>query len=218
MSDTNSSDANVPDAVTVLHEVMSTARATRRFDDRPVDRSMLRDIVEAATWAPSPRNTQPWEFVVVDDPTTRAQIGELLEPRAAEVEAVIPHLREPSKQRMYQGAADLIRSLGRAPAIVFVCGRAHDYGPEFPAHSMVLSAAYTAAQNLLLAARARGMGAAFTTLHLHAHGEIRSILQLPDEVTIEVTIPVGWPTTGFGPLRRRPVDDVLHWNQLGGST
>jgi nitroreductase len=199
-----------------LHEVMSTARATRRFDERPIDRATLRDIVEAATWAPSPRNTQPWEFVVVDDAKTRAMIGDLLEPRAAEVEAVIPHLRDASKQRMYQGAADLIRSLGRAPAIVFVCGREHDYGPEFPAHSMVLSATYTAAQNLLLAARARGLGAAFTTLHLHANDEIRETLGVPADVTIEVTIPVGWPATGFGPLRRRPVDDVLHWNRLGG--
>lgn len=205
-------------AAAVLHDIMSTARATRRFDDRAVDRTVLRELVEAATWAPSPRNTQPWEFVVVDDSDRRSAIGALLDPRAAEVEAVIPHLKDPEKQRMYQGAADLIRSLGQAPAIIFVCGRAHDYGPEFPAHSMVLSAVYTATQNLLLAARARGLGAAFTTLHLHAEEDIRSILGLPDGVSVEVTVPIGWPTTRFGTLRRRPVDEVLHWNHLGGST
>lgn len=199
-----------------LHEVMRTARATRHFTDRPVDRDLLRHVVEAGTWAPSPRNTQPWDFVVVDDPAVLHEIGAHLEPRAAEVEAAIPRLPDPSKQRMYQGAADLIRSIGTAPAVVFVCGRAMDYGPDFPAHDMVLSAVYTSAQNILLAARARGLGAAFTTLHLHAEPQIRSLLALPPDVSIEVTIPVGWPTRPFGPLRRRPVEDVLHWNRVDG--
>lgn len=195
-----------------IDEVMSTARATRSFLDRPVDRALLTEIVEAATWAPSPRNTQPWEFVVVDDPEPRSRIGAALEPRAAEVDAAAERLDDEAQRKMYRGAAALIRSIGTAPAVVFVCGRATNYGREFPAEDMVLSAVYTASQNLLLAARARGLGAAFTTLHLHAEQEIREVLALPDGVSVAVTIPVGWPTTPFKPLRRRPVGDVLHWN------
>lgn len=195
-----------------MDEVMSTARATRSFLDRPVDRTLLTEIVEAATWAPSPRNTQPWEFVVVDDPEPRARIGAFLEPRAAEVDAAAERLDDEAKRKMYRGAATLIRSISTAPAVVFVCGRATHYGREFSSEDMVLSAVYTAAQNLLLAARARGLGAAFTTLHIHAEQEIREVLALPDGVSVAVTIPVGWPTTPFKPLRRRPVGDVLHWN------
>ena len=202
--------------VTAVTRVMSTARATRSYRDDAVPRSVLTELVRMATYAPNPRNTQPWEFVVVDDEAERAAIGQLLEPRAAEVDAAADRLRDPAKQRMYRSAARLIRSLGRAPAIVFVCGRPTDYGPEFPAHDMVLSATYTAAQNLLLAARAQGLGAAFTTLHLHAEQPIRELLGLDDSVLISVTIPVGWPVTDFGPVRRRPVEEVLHWNRFGG--
>lgn len=197
-----------------LDEIMATARATRSFLDRPVDRALLTEIVEAATWAPSPRNTQPWEFVVVDDPEPRSRIGALLEPRAAEVDAAAERLDTEAQRKMYRSAAALIRSIGTAPAVVFVCGRATDYGRDFDAEDMVLSAVYTASQNLLLAARARGLGAAFTTLHIHADAAIREVLALPDGVSVGVTIPVGWPTTPFKPLRRRPVADVLHWNHI----
>jgi len=203
--------------VGAVDHVMSTARATRSFLDEPVDRALLSDIVEAATWAPSPRNTQPWEFVVVDDPAPRGAIGALLEPRAAEVDAAAERLSDPAQRKMYHGASALIRSIGTAPAVVFVCGRATEYGREFPAEEMVLSAVYTASQNLLLAARARCLGAAFTTLHLHAEEGIRDVLGLSDGVSVAVTIPVGWPTTTFKPLRRRPVSDVLHWNRFADS-
>lgn len=197
---------------TAVDDVMSSARATRSFQDRPVDRRLLTEIVEAATWAPSARNTQPWEFVVVDDPEPRGRIGGLLEPRAAEVDAAAERLPDETRRKMYRSAAGLIRSIGTAPAVVFVCGRATDYGREFSAEDMVLSAVYTAAQNLLLAARARGLGAAFTTLHVHADSAIHDVLALPDDVSVAVTIPVGWPTTPFKPLQRRPVTEVLHWN------
>lgn len=203
--------------VKVIDDIMSTARATRSFRDESVDRTLLTEVVEAATWAPSPRNTQPWEFIVVDDPEPQGAIGALLEPRAAEVDAAAARLTDPAQQKMFHGASALIRSIGTAPAVVFVCGRATEYGREFPAEEMVLSAVYTASQNLLLAARARGLGAAFTTLHLHAEAGIREILGLEDDLSVAVTIPVGWPTTEFKPLRRRPVDEVLHWNRLADS-
>jgi len=195
---------------------MGTCRAMRALRPDPVPRQVLEKLIWAATRAPNPRNLQPWEFVVVTDPGTRAAIGDLLEPRAAEVEAAMARLEHEWQRAMYQRTADLIRSLGVAPAIVFVCGREMTFGREFPAEEIVLSAVHTAAQNILLAARALGLGTVFTTLHLHALEGIREVLALPPGIRIAVTIPVGYPVGSFGPLRRKPVDEVLHWDHFGG--
>lgn len=200
----------------LLDSIMGTARATREFREEPVDRGLLTELVRAATWAPSPRNTQPWEFVVVDDRERIAVIGELIGRRADEVEAMMLSLSDPGKRKMFRSVVRLFRGIGRVPALVFVCGRKMDYGSEYTAHDMVLSATYTAAQNLLLAARARGLGGVFTTLHLHIRPRIDELLELPAELSIEVSIPLGWPATPFAPLRRRPVEEVLHWNRFGG--
>ena len=192
---------------------MGTARAIRQLRADPVPPELLEKLIWAATRAPNPRNLQPWEFIVVTDPGQRAAIGDLLEPRAAEVEQAIVRLKEPWQRSMYQRTADLIRSLGKAPAIIFVCGRVMTFGPEFPAEEIVLSAVHTAAENIILGARALGLGTVFTTLHLHANESIRSLLSLPDDIRIAVTLPIGWPVTSFGTLRRKPVDEVLHWDR-----
>lgn len=193
-------------------ETIATARAVRSFTDEPVPQAVLRTLVQAATCAPNGRNLQPWEFIVVTDPERRARLGAALEPRAAEVDAVIPRLRDPKKQRMYRGAAALMRSLGTAPALVFVCGHERDYGPEFPDREILLSALHSAAQNLLLAARALGYGGAFTTLHLHAEQEVRATIGVPDTLHLAATLPIGRPAGATGPVSRRPVDEVLHWD------
>lgn len=192
-----------------LHSI-ATARAVRRFVDAPVDAATLRTLVQAATCAPNPRNVQPWEFVVVTDPARRASIGTAIEPRAREVEAAIPRLRSEERRQVYRSGAALMRSLGTAPALVFVCGHPREYGADFNDREILLSALHTAAQNLLLAARSLGLGGAFTTLHLHAEEAIRSTLELPPEVEIGVTIPIGIPASSTGAVRRRPVDEVLH--------
>ncbi len=206
-------DVHTPETADVVIDAMATARAIRSYHPDPVPDEVLERLVFAGTRAPSPRNTQPWEFIVVRDADIRRRIGDALEPRAAEVEAVIPRLSTAAKQRMYQGAADLLRALGTAPAIIFVAGWQRDYGEEFPAEEIMLSALHTSAQNILVAARAMGLGAAFTTFHLHAEAEVRAAIGAPDDLHLAVTIPVGWPASNTGPVRRRPVDEVLHWDR-----
>ncbi len=200
-------------ASTVL-EVMGSARAVRSFTDQPVGEDELERLVWAATRAPSPRNVQPWEFVVVRDAERRRTIGEFIEPRAAEVESVIPGLTTEAKKRMYQGAADLIRSIGTAPALIFVCVWERDYGEGFPAAEIGLTAAHTAAQNIILATTAMGLGTTFTTFHLHMLQQLRELLALPDALRIAVTLPIGHPARRGGPVRRRPVAEVLHWDSF----
>ena len=71
---------------------------------------------------------------------------------------------------------------------------------------------YAAAQNLIVAAASVGLGAAFTTLHEIAESEFRAILGIPDDVVIGVTIPIGWPEYELKPVRRRPAEDVIHYD------
>jgi len=103
----------------------------------------------------------------------------------------------------------LITHLGCAPAIILVCG-ADVYPPGAPDKSFLYSALYSAAQNLLVAARALGLAAAYTMLHKLAEPAIRALLGIPDEITIGVTMPVGWPARPFGAIVRKPIPEVLH--------
>lgn len=197
-----------------LMHVMATCRSVRKFQHQHVDRTIIENIVTAGTYASNPRNSQPWHFVLVDNDEIKTQIAEFIAPRAAEVEEAIPRLRTPQKQKMHQDAADLIRSIGHAPAIIFVCGVEMEYGPGFDSREMILSATYAAAQNILIAARAAGLGAAYTTLHIHARDQIEKLLELPKGTNVEVTIPLGYPLKPFGPVNRKQVDEVSSWNSF----
>lgn len=197
-----------------VYEVMQTARSVRKYADRPIPREVLAKVVQCGTFASNPRNTQPWQFIVVDDSSTKQKFCDLISYRATEVEAVIPKLSTDSKKRMYQGAADLIRSMGTVPAIIFICGVSMDYGPGFDSREMVLSSVFSSAQNILVAARAAGLGAAYTTLQLHAQRETEQLLGVPEGTTIEATLPIGYPLRPFGPVNRKPLTDVMHWNSM----
>jgi nitroreductase len=72
---------------------------------------------------------------------------------------------------------------------------------------------YPAAQNLTLAARGLGLGSTFTTFHAAADAEFREELGIPNDVRIGVTVAIGWPERAFGPVRRKPVSEVLHWDR-----
>jgi nitroreductase len=192
-----------------LFEVMGTARAMRHLRPDPVPQEMIDRLLWAATRAPSPGNTQGWEFVVVDDPALRARIGEAVRETLAPRIAAMP--RTSDNHLVIDGANHLAEHFAEAPLLVFVCGR--DIYPEgAPRADMTAAAMYPAAQNLLLAARAMGLGAVFTTFHHSIDGTLRELLGIPDDVRIGVTMPIGFPAREFGPVRRHPVEGVTHRN------
>lgn len=191
---------------------METARAIRHFRPEPVPQELLEKLIYAATRATNPRNEQPWEFVVLTEPEPKEAIAQLLEPRASGIRDASRDFESASRRKLWNDAADLIESLATAPAVVFVCGTQMEIEAPHSEWDMVGSAVYAAAQNLVVAARSLGLGTTFTTLHLHAESEIRDLLQLPENIHIRVMLPVGWPDRPFGPMRRRPLEEVLHWN------
>lgn len=194
-----------------VFEVMATSRAVRRFRDEPVPDEVLRQLVEAATWAPSPQNRQPWEFVVLNDPAALAVAADAIGPRAEELRELGARTSDPARRKMFLDVAALIERLGAVPAIVLVCGRPLEHDSPAGREAMLLSALYGASQNLLLAARAVGLGAVFTTLHVHGEDVIRQRLGIPGGIFIAGTIVLGWPAAPVGRVRRRDVDEVLHW-------
>ena len=197
------------DAERDLFAVVSRQRACRQFTDTPVSDSELAPLLEAATHAPSAENRQPWEFVIVRDPTTRAAIGELTRQawerhgRAFSEQRLTPELLAEVEQGVTGGVA-------AAPVHVVVCADV-DRGLE----ATVGSSIFPAIQNLLLAATAVGLGSALTTLTTTFTEELRDLLTLPAHVVPVAVVPIGHPARKLGRPRREPFAEHTHRERYG---
>jgi nitroreductase len=190
-------------------EVARGQRACRTFSDEPVSDSLIGRVLEAATYAPSAENRQPWEFVVVRDPVLRDRIGGLMK-RAWE-----QHGRAHSEGRLSpELLAEVDRgatgSISAAPVLVVV---AADTSRCLPA--TVPSSIFPALQNLLLAAGALGLGSALTTIATAFADELRDTVGLPPEVVPVAVVPLGVPAKPLGPSRREPFADHTHRDRYG---
>ena len=190
-------------------EAIGSARAMRYLCPDPIPDEAVERLIWAATRASNAHNSQPWEFVLLRDQRVRAEFGELIRAAAQASDPLPPQPATRSDQLIDAGVRNLFDTLGQAPAIVLICG-ADIYPPGAPDKRFLYSAMYSAAQNLLVAARALGLGAAFTMLHALAEPAIRQLLAIPDEITIGVTMPVGRPARPFRPIVRKPVAGVVH--------
>jgi nitroreductase len=192
-------------------EAMETSIAMRYLKADPLPREQLVRLVYAATRASSPGNSQGWEFVVIDDADIKQKIG------AVVLEGMQPAFRnrpaglDPVQQRMYQGAEHLATHFAEVPAWILGCAR-KIYPPHAPQDVFMYSTIYPAAQNLLVAARSMNIGTVFTTFHMMAEPTIRELLRIPDGVYPCVMIAAGYPERPFTTVRRKPVEEVLHWN------
>jgi nitroreductase len=190
-------------------EAIGSARAMRYLCADPIPDEAVDRLLWAATRASSAHNSQPWEFVVLRDERVRADFGALIRAAVQARDPLPPRPATRSDRLIDAGVRNLFSTLGQAPAIILVCG-ANVYPPGAPDQRFLYSAMYSAAQNLLVAARALGLGAAFTMLHTLAEPAIRRLLAIPDQITIGVTMPVGWPAQPFRPIVRKPVAEVVH--------
>jgi nitroreductase len=200
-----------------LWQAIYTQRAIRYWQDRPVPRELLERVVEAGSKAPSGSNLQPWVFVVVDDAEQRAALGAALK---ATFDATEP-LREliaageqsddKTQRLMLKGARAFFTGLAKAPAIIVPCLYQLSSPTNDPTTLLAGSSIYMAVQNMLLAARALGLGTVMTTPMglLDLHG----LLGLPEDATPVALIPIGYPDANFGPTTRKPVGEILRWNR-----
>ena len=191
-------------------DVVLAQRACRSFATDPIPDDDIERILTAATHAPSAENMQPWVFVVVRDPSTRASIGELarsLWDGTARAYAA-PHLDAKMLTAIDESMA---AGFGGAPALIVV-GVDTTSGVHKGA---VPSSIYPAVQNLLLAASALGYGSALTTLTTLVADQLRSIVALPEHVTPMAVIPIGRPARPLGPPRREPIESKAHRDRYG---
>jgi nitroreductase len=210
-----------------LHEAMSTLRAVRRLKKDPIDDAVLVRVLEAATWAPSGGNRQPWRIIVVREETKRARLQKLYAPlweRFAEqysdtIERM-PNRSQPAERRSLAAADHLARHLHEAPVTLVFCFDPQemaltDAGQQRP--SIVGGASvYPAVENLLLACRAEGLGCTLTTLLCMVEPEVKELLGIPDDWGTAAHIPIGWPTgRGHGPISRRGIDNLVFTDTFG---
>ena len=190
-------------------EVVLTQRAARSFRPDEVADELLTRILTAATHAPSAENSQPFVFIVVRDPDTRAALGALTarlwEGGARDLEA--GRLSPAFLREVDEGA---MGGVAGAPVLVVVCGDTRRTYPQ----SMDASV-FPAVQNLLLAAHALGLGSTLTTLPVLAGTELTTLLALPPEVVPLAVIPIGYPARPLGPPRRSPLAEKAHLNRYG---
>lgn len=208
-----------------IDELLTTTRTVRKRLDltRPVPLELVRECLEIALQAPSGSNRQGWEWVVVTDPAKRAAIGEVYgrsvrEYLASPASVARLHADDPERHAVQQRIGDsteyLGEHLGEVPVLVIPCVRVGRGGPAgLPAGNQagVWGSILPATWSYMLAARARGLGTAWTTLHLRYESEVAGILGLPPDVAQAALVPTAFHTGDtFRPAARRPLDEVLH--------
>jgi nitroreductase len=192
-------------------------RAMKRLKPDPVPKELLRKAVEYATHAPSGISAYNVRYIIVRDPAKKAAIGEVYRNTWQQYSAQESPIPEGQTAEMVERANRAVtwqaNHLHEAPAIIFVCmagARAALAHPVFG--RSVNGQVWVAVQNLLLACRGLGLGAAITTLHLARESRIDDLLGIPEDSASFAMIPVGYPMGTFGPTRGVPVDHVLRWD------
>lgn len=194
-------------------EAMETCIAMRYLKEDAVPREELTKLIHAATRASNPGNSQGWDFVVIDDATTKSQIGEVVREGMAPAFVNKPEGMNAVQERMYMGAEHLANNFAKVPAWILGCAR-KIYPPQAPDEVFMYSTIYPAAQNLIVAARSMGIGTCFTTFHMTAEAIIRDRCAIPEDWNLCVFIAVGYPDKNFGKVKRKPMEEVLHWNRV----
>src|SRR5215471_16689723 len=192
-----------------LFEIMATTRSMRRLKPDPVPDALIRKLLEAGTQAPSGGNMQRWRFLVVKDAGVKAAVGacykrawdEIVSPRYRAGEPA-PGTSRDRFARMLDAAQYLADHIHEAPVWIVPCLQGAN--PTRTAGSSI----YPAVQNILLAARALGLGATLTTLYLSFEQEAEAALGLPPDVYSYALLPIGYPLGRFGAVRRIPLADV----------
>ena len=204
-------------------ELLSTTRAVRkRLDlERPVPMELVRECIELATQAPSGSNMQGWHFVVVTDEAKKAKLGEIYArafeiyknmPIAAGSESTGDDDRDATQARVRESAIYLADVMGQCPVLLVPCITGKVDGMPNMLSSSLLGSIIPAAWSFCLAARSRGLGTSWTTLHLMYEQEAAEVLGIPfEEITQVALIPVAYTKgTDFKPGPRIPLDDILH--------
>lgn len=203
---------------TDLFEIIHSTRAMRRLKPDPVPDELIRKILEAGIAAANGGNTQRWRFLVVKDRKIKQQVqvfykrafDEVVGPRYAS-SAPPPGSSSEKYARQHHAVEYLTDHFHEAPVWIVAC---LDEGTATPTRSSGASI-YPAVQNMLLAARALGLGATLTSRHLLYEAETEAALGLPSGVHSYAILPIGYPLGKFGPVGRGPLAEIVYEDKWG---
>lgn len=212
------------DLNTIDHLLTTTRSVRKRLDmDKPIEPEVIEKCIEIATQAPTGSNRQGWHFVVITEPDKRAKIAELY--RTSFFAYLEVQMNQPAPEqatqagqlaRVRNSSTYLAEQMQQVPVLILCCitGRAKDPAPL--AQASFYGSILPAAWSLMLALRARGLGASWTTLHLRYEKEIAGLLDIPDNITQAVLLPVAYfKGADFKPAKRLPAKALTHWNSWG---
>ena len=200
-----------------IFEVMYNCRAMRRLKPDPVPEELLLKLADAGNHAPTGSNVQNVRWLIVRDPETKRLLAEenrkhISAYMAADPVVELPHHPKEKRDRMREAVVWQMDHMHEIPALVIAC-------LEFPEPQSDAARAggggyvWPAVQNVLLAARALGLGATPTTLGLRDRDRVKEILGLPETAEAYCLVPVGYPMGNFGAVTRLPVEETVHWDQ-----
>ena len=210
-----------------LYEAMSTLRAVRRLKPDPIPDDVLKRVLQAACWAPTGGNQQPWKVVVVRSPERKQALADIYGPEWAKyVGAYTERLAAldgealAKRQRMMAAGDHLADHLAEAPVILLFCADFRAMAvtdAKLDRISLVGGGSvYPPVQNAMLACVAEGLGCTLTTLHCFREPEVKAALDIPEEWATAAMIPIGYPVLkGHGPITRRGVEEMAFDDVFG---
>jgi len=210
-----------------LREAMSTLRAVRRLKPDTIPEDVLERVLEAASWAPTGGNAQPWRVVVVRNRDKMAELGRLYSKnwydyvtghRALIADA--PEAVRVTSEKMFAAGDYLADHFSQTPVLLVFCFNPKSMAitdAKLDRVSVVGGASiYPAVQNALLACRGEGLGCVLTTLLCACEEQVRRILEIPEPWGTAAAIPIGYPVLGgHGPISRRPVEKMAFEDSWG---
>ena len=203
-----------------LLEGLTSTRSIRRYTDEPIPASVLRALLFAASRAPSGSNRQPFRFIVLTDGQKAREAKRLIGSAARTSWAAKRQgdgydegsggRADSPKARMARSMEHYVDNFERIPALVLPCLMRYREPATFEGASV-----YPAVQNLLLAARALGYGGVITGFHGGAYQELVKLLEIPEGTIIAATVTLGRPQGNHGPVRRRPLNELVFEESWG---
>ncbi|HLZ61956.1 MAG TPA: nitroreductase family protein [Ktedonosporobacter sp.] len=206
-------------------QLLTTTRSVRKRLDfsRPVEPEVIRECLEIALQAPTGGNRQEWQFVIVTDAEKRKVIGDFYRQSFARYRIAANEAakrmgynaeRAHTQMRVSNSADYLAEHFHEAPVHLIPCIRGRLEGSSTTAQAGAWGSILPATWSFMLAARDRGLGSAWTTLHLPYEKEVAELLGIPyDQITQAALLPIAYTLgTDFKPALREPLDTILHWN------
>lgn len=212
-----------------LHDAMSTLRAVRRLRPDAVPEEVIERVIQAACWAPTGGNMQPWKVIVVTDPALKMGLKEIYQPHWQRYRAGFLDRLEGQPEEAIEAARRVLKAgdyladhFHEAPALLLFCanpGAMAITDAKLDRISMVGGGSvYPAVQNAMLACVAEGLGCTLTTLHCLSEPEVKTLFDIPDSWATVALVPIGYPVgRGHGPLTRKGPDVMAAANTFNSS-